>query len=68
MLISWDFSISAPDRIRTCGLSVRSRTLYPLSYGCIEGRRATFIISLHCLFYMELEEMSNVSLPQNVTS
>src|SRR3954470_4643341 len=26
-------SASAPDRIRTCGLSLRRRTLYPLSYG-----------------------------------
>ena len=29
------FSSYAPDRNRTCGLSVRSRTLYPLSYGCL---------------------------------
>lgn len=44
---------AAPDRIRTCGLSVRSRTLYPLSYGCV---RAVFQPVF--LFYMESWKMS----------
>ncbi len=27
------FFVGAPSRIRTCGLPLRRRTLYPLSYG-----------------------------------
>jgi hypothetical protein len=34
------FSSDAPGRIRTCDLSLRRRTLYPLSYG--RGERAVY--------------------------
>ena len=59
------FSNSAPDRIRTCGLSVRSRTLYPLSYGCL--CMGLWQPQPLFLFYLLPEPMSNPSLRQNIT-
>ena len=60
------FFSSAPDRNRTCGLSVRSRTLYPLSYGCLcKGLCDHSPISF--LFYLLPKRMSNHSLRQRIT-
>ena len=60
------FLRSAPDRIRTCGLSGRSRTLYPLSYGCL--CMGLWQPQPLFLFYLLPERMSNPSLRQNITA
>ena len=59
------FSSYAPDRNRTCGLTVRSRTLYPLSYGCL--CMGLWQPQPLFLFYLLPERMSNPSLRQNIT-
>ena len=61
------FLRSAPDRNRTCGLSVRSRTLYPLSYGCLCKGLCHPQPLFFFLLYLLPERMSISSLRQILT-